>query len=58
MRVFDVINEKINSKIENEDRKRHNHRNKKILNAQNIQGLSKCNKSEKNAVNEAKEPLG
>ena len=31
---------------------------KNILNAQNIQGLSKCNKSEKNAVNEAKEPLG
>ena len=31
---------------------------KNILNAQNIKGVSKCNKSEKNAVNEAKEPLG
>ena len=31
---------------------------KNVLNAQNIQGESKCNKSEKNAVNEAKEPLG
>jgi len=29
-----------------------------ILNAQNIKGVSKCDKSEKNAVNEAKEPLG
>ena len=31
---------------------------KNVLNAQNIQGESKCNKSEKNAVNKAKEPLG
>ena len=31
---------------------------KNVLNAQNIQGESKFNKSEKNAENEAKEPLG
>ena len=55
--VFDIINEKIHSKIENEHRNRHTHR-KNVLNAQNIQGESKFNKSEKNAVNEAKEPLG
>ena len=55
--VFDVINEKINSKIENEHRNRHTHR-KHVLNAQNIQDESKFNKSEKNAVNEAKAPLG